>query len=100
MTDGTASARGAGGLYETVYSSDVELTILNPCRNTTVNDDTGLVITEVNVPVGKTELLLSYKGPSDSMSVLYGNGYDKCGPMRYTYLNFNGGGEFTLDVFS
>ena len=37
----------------------------------------------MSVPIGKALLKAAYSGPTDSMSVLYGNGYDKCGPLRY-----------------
>ena len=33
------------------------------------------------------------------MSVIYGNGYDKCGPLRYQYLDIEGVDNFSLEVF-
>ena len=42
---------------------------------------------------------MEYIGPTDSMSVIYGNGYDKCGPLRYRYLDIEEGDEFSLSVF-
>ena len=42
---------------------------------------------------------MEYKGPTDSMSVIYGNGYDKCGPLRYQYLDIDGVDVFSLQVF-
>ena len=51
------------------------------------------------VPVGQTLLKVAYSGPTDSMSVLYGNGYDKCGPLRYQYLDIEGVNDFSLGVF-
>ena len=33
------------------------------------------------------------------MSVIYGNGYDKCGPLRYSYLDLEGIDDFSLSVF-
>ena len=53
----------------------------------------------MSVPVGQKLLVETYSGPTDSMSVLYGNGYDKCGPLRYRYLDIEGINEFSLDVF-
>ena len=33
------------------------------------------------------------------MSVIYGNGYDKCGPLKYQYLDIEGVEDFSLQVF-
>ena len=50
--DASPGARGDAGLYNHVYSQPVELTILNPCLNSTVNEDGQLQINEINVPIG------------------------------------------------
>ena len=47
------TAKGVNGLYNSGYSKQVELTILDPCRNSTVNADFGLNITNMAVPEGK-----------------------------------------------
>jgi len=51
------------------------------------------------VPLGSTILQMNYSGPTDSVSVKYGNGYDKCGPLTCTLLN-DAGIPFSLQVFS
>ena len=81
--DTSPSARGNSGFYNTVYSQPVDFTILNPCLNSTVNEDAQLKIDEMSVKFGQTLLKTQYSGPTDSMSAVYGNGYDKCGPLRY-----------------
>ena len=40
-----------------------------------------------------------YLGPKNSISVIYGNGYDRCGPLKYSFLSLDGK-QFNLDVFS
>ena len=50
------------------------------------------------MPVGEELLELIYFGPTDSTSIIYGNGYDKCGPLRYSYIDQDEA-EFTLPVF-
>lgn len=40
-----------------------------------------------------------YEGPTNSMSVIYGNGYDKCGPLRYSYFQLGGTNDFSISVF-
>ena len=59
------------------------MTILNPCVNSIVNADNGLILTDLEVPIGQTLISLDFNGPTDSASVTYGNGYDKCGPLTY-----------------
>ena len=53
----------------------------------------------MSVPVGKAVLEIAYSGPTDSTSVLYGNGYDKCGPLRYRYEDLDGNDSFSLATF-
>ena len=83
----------------TVYSQPVEMIIINPCLNSTVNMDGALVINELIVPEGQTSLEIINSGPTDSMSSLYGNGYNKCGNLKYNYFAPNGI-KFVLDVWS
>ena len=60
--------------------------------------DGTLTIDALTVPEGLELLELIYLGPTDSMSVIYGNGFDKCGPLRYSYIDLDGA-NFTLPVF-
>ena len=93
------TAKGVNGMYKSVNSKEVKLTILEPCRNSTVNGDLGLNITNMAVPEGKNKLMDVYLGPKNSISVIYGNGYDRCGPLKYSFLSLDGK-QFNLDVFS
>lgn len=77
-------------MYKSAYSKEVRLTILDPCRNSTVNEDLGLKITDMAVPEGKNLIKEIYGGPTNSMSVTYGNGYDRCGPLKYSFLSLDG----------
>ena len=65
-----------------------------------MNADMVLNVTSMAVPMGLPELKHTYAGPTDFMSSLYGNGYDKCGPLAYHVLNADGLEEFDLDLFS
>lgn len=79
--DLSATARGVEGLFLSVLSTELEIQIINPCLTTVVNGDSGLEIDDLVVPGGQDVLDLVYAGPTDSTSVTYGNGYDKCGDL-------------------
>ena len=85
-------------MFNSVYSDLVELVILNPCQNSTVNKDGTLEILDMDVPFGDEFVTKEYDGPTDSISTIYGNGYDKCGPRKYSLLNSDGQ-TFSLDMF-
>lgn len=53
----------------------------------------------MRVPSGSDRLEYEYKGPTNSISLIYGNGYDKCGPLVFKYLTLDGVDEFNLKVF-
>ena len=72
-----------------MYSDPIKLTILDPCRNSTVNSLEPL-ITEFAVPEGRGKETQLFDGPTDSMSVIYGNGYDRCGPFTYNFRDLEG----------
>ena len=84
-TDSTA--RGKEGLFRSLLSEEMQIKIVNPCLNTVVNADKGLVLDYIRVPIMQSYLLLSLPGPTDSISVRYGNGHDKCGELTYLWLN-------------
>lgn len=56
------------------------------------------MIYDLDVPLNKEIQEMAYKGPTDSMSVTYGNGFNRCGPLRYNYKPLNG--NQIVDVFS
>ena len=93
--DPSPNSRGQNGLYDSYFSDPVPVTILDPCRNSTVNQDMGLLVEDLTVPQNKTVWQYDYKGPTNSMSALYGNGYDKCGPLKYSFLD-EAGEKFEL----
>ena len=64
-----------------------------------MNGDGNLVIEDMNVPGGQTLVDLIFEGPKDTASVIYGNGYDRCGDLTYLWLDSQGK-EFTNMVFS
>jgi len=84
------TARGDQGLFRWVLSDPIEITIVNPCLRSVVNDDEGLVVDDLAVPGGQTLIALNYTGPTDSISVTYGNGYDKCGNLTYEWFDKRG----------
>lgn len=83
--DTSATARGNQGFFNSVFSPELSLEIVNPCLRSVVNGDGGLEISEISVPPGKTLVDLILAGPTDSASVTYGNGYDKCGELTYLW---------------
>ena len=85
-------------MFNTVYSDFVELVIVNPCRNSTVNMDGALQVLDMKVPLDDEYVTEEYDGPTDSISSIYGNGYDKCGPRSYSLLESDGQ-TFSLDLF-
>ena len=95
--DPSPDARGQYGFFETIFSDPILLTINDPCLFSIVNADGALSITDVKVPDGKTSLYLTYKGPTDSISATYGNGYDKCGSLTYKYLHPDLKSTFVFD---
>lgn len=90
--DLSPSARGKQGLYNRIDStSTLILEITNPCATSIVNANGNFVIEQVmSVPFELTLLNLKYDGPSNSASVTYGNGFDKCGPLTYQWLDSEG----------
>ena len=85
-------------MFNSVYSDLVELVIVNPCRNSTVNMDGALQVLDMDVLFGNEYVAEEYDGPKDSISTIYGNGYDKCGPRSYSLLDSDGQ-TFSLDLF-
>ena len=81
--DPSPIARGNAGLYKTIVSEMVPVTIINPCRNSTVNMDEEFFIKNLFVPINTEILWDRYAGPTDFISDFYGNGYDKCGDRQY-----------------
>ena len=88
----TLTNRGVNGLFNTVYSDPFEVTIVNPCLTSIVNNDKAFALADMVVPVGNTqEVSATYSRPSDSTSIKYGvTGYDRCEEVRYDVLNDGG----------
>ena len=70
-----------------MLSDPLEISVIDPCMRSIVNFDEGLIIDELLVPPGDDLLTLNYIGPTDSVSDMYGNGYDKCGNLTYNWVN-------------
>lgn len=73
--------------------------ILDPCLKSIVNLDSSFFVYELIVPNEKTEEKFFFKGPTDSTSKKYGNGYDICGPLNYSLLD-DSYGQFELSGLS
>lgn len=74
-------------MFNSVTSEAIEIEIINPCLTSVVNGDQDIVIEDMTVAPGQTLLELLSDGPTDSASVTYGNGYDKCGNLTYIWLD-------------
>ena len=61
----------------------VKLQINDPCDQAIINSDSRLVINDLIVSDDDKITKIVYNGPIDSVSSLYGNGYDKCGDFQY-----------------
>jgi len=48
------------------------------------------VIPDIEVPLNQENIQVNYAGPTDSASLSYGNGYDKCGSIEYTLFDEKG----------
>ena len=84
------NARGNSGQFNSILSQPIVITIVDPCKNSVVNADGGLQVNNLSVPLGSESQSLSYAGPTDSISVKYGNGYDKCGELTYQWFDSTG----------
>ena len=92
MEDSSADARGDSGLFASVDSVPLLITITDPCIDSTVNSLNKFEIDEVfRVPLGSFKKDLANEGPSDSVSLTYGNGYDICGPLNYDFTDATNG---------
>ena len=67
----------------------MDLTVVDPCLNSIVNYDLGITEYLVSVSEGLEEEDVVLSGPTDSISVQYGNGYDICGDLTYTLEGTN-----------
>lgn len=86
-------------MYGSVYSEEVPLVLVNPCLNSTVNADQGFEVPDMAVTLGEKRESWTYDGPTNTISDVYGNGYNKCGPIKYTFLD-DFGEEFSHPLFS
>lgn len=87
--DGSVNARGNNGLYASIDSAPLQVTVTDPCHNSIVNADLGSlfeIASEFVVPLGSSKQEESLAGPSDSISQTFGNGFDICGPLKYEFF--------------
>lgn len=88
------SPRGNDGLFDSLDSVPISVTIVDPCSRSIVdfNDDfDGIFPRPVKVPVGQSIELAIFDGPTDSMSdELASSGFDLCGPLLYELTDKNG----------
>jgi hypothetical protein len=78
--DSSPNARGDKGLFNSVISSPFTIEITNPCLNAVLNPNGALQIPEaIKVPPRETLVTRELIGTKDSVSILYGNGFELCG---------------------
>jgi len=87
--DATPTARGVNGLFTSVYSSQIDVTVLDPCLTSVVNGDGAIGHIQLSVTSGLSYEVITLSGPTDSVSVTFGNGYDICGDLEYTLSSTN-----------
>ena len=94
---------GARYEYKSV-STDFLVVILDPCYSSVLNSDEQFQVRDLIIPKGETYRQQVFSGPTDSVSLKYGNGYDMCGPRSYTILTPLGGvntlQQLYLNVFA
>jgi len=64
----------------------VTVIISDPCVDTIIKA-ANIFPDFLSVPPGLTSSYIELKGPKNSVSEIYGNGYDLCGPITYTVLD-------------
>ena len=79
------SPYGNQGKFYSAQSEIITVKISDPCI------DSKILANEIfpetlSVRAGSTLEELKLKGPKDSVSIDYGNGYDMCGPLGYQVL--------------
>lgn len=87
--DASPSARGVNGLFSSTYSDDITVIFENPCKASVVNGDGAISKLELRVPEESSVATLDFSGPTDSLSLRLGNGYDMCGDLEYTLSGTN-----------
>ena len=91
MYDPSGGARGNNGLFNSVLSEPLTLEITNPCLGTVLNPYSRFALpTVLTVPAGQAQEVRLVQGPRDSVSLMYGNGYDRCGKRSYVIYREDG----------
>ena len=75
------------------------MTVVNPCRNSTVNLNEKFFIKNLHVPINTEMLWERYSDPTDFISDLYGNGHNRCGDRQYVFLKEDRRSPFKFDKF-
>jgi hypothetical protein len=66
----------------------VEIRIKDSCASSIINSNSALSVeSTLAVPLGLGYKSMALSGPSDSASIVYGNGFDVCGKRKYSLLN-------------
>ena len=91
--------RGEKGLFGTIDSDIITITVFDSCATSIVNSDGGLTLDNMIAPNGVPELnSRQYRGPTNSADLSLGNGYQFCGLLSYTLLTASKN-AFTEDWF-
>lgn len=75
------------------------LQIIDPCQTTVINSDLSLTISDLEVQEGFLGAEQTIFSPKNSASVLYGNGYDRCGFTEFTILDPDSGNIIQVNNF-
>ena len=84
------SPYGNQGVFNSIQSQTVTIKIEDPCKSTQIDTFSAGFPESIMVPLGQSQEIIELTGPKNSVSVLYGNGYNACGPVEYRILNEEG----------
>ena len=90
VIDNSPYARGNKGLFASVMSNDFTIEVTDPCLLTFLNPDGAFSIPDkFSVLFGEPVLIKQLDGPSDTISIKYGDGYDLCGARSYKIFSID-----------
>ena len=83
------SPYGDEGVFLSTVSEEIKLRVEDPCLATEINTNTEFP-SQIMVQAGETQEILEITGPTNSISSVYGNGYNSCGPLAYQIYDEEG----------
>ena len=83
-----APAGDGTGIYNSVYSNNFLVRIIDPCLVSVVNFDNGVSVADIDASSATSVFLTpTINGPKDSTADTYGDGYNKCSFLDYHILD-------------